>query len=150
MAQWIEPVFDRVQSDVDFAISKIQEWKRTGSTDTYDLKGCLNVSDINRIEGDIQYLSDVLSSLYYFPHTTTKVWGTNGLPTVDDTSRIIQNVRDIISAYYQVSAAPELPDTLLTYTDINALEENLYLIKQIIEDMVLSFRECGTFNCGEE
>ena len=41
---------------------------------TYNLKGCLNLTDINRIEGNIQYLSDRLDELHYPPGTSCKVW----------------------------------------------------------------------------
>ena len=149
MANWIDPIFDRTQADVDFAISKIAEWRNNGSTDVYELKGCFNVSDINRIEGNIQYLLEHLSALYYFPHTVSKTWSMTGLPNIDDVTRIIQNVRKTINAFYQTSNAPVLPNTLLSYSEINDLEKNLYLMKQILDDMILSFRECGTFNCGE-
>lgn len=150
MVEWITPIFDRTQSDVSFALAKIKEWREKGSTDTYELKGCLNVSDINRIENDIQYLSDKLSSLYYFPHTISKEWSTSGLPDMSDILRITDNVKKIISAYVQTSEAPEVPDTMLTFEQINDIEENLYLVKEILESMIPSFRSCGTFECGEE
>lgn len=150
MVEWITPIFDRTQGDVSFAITKIKEWRESGSTDTYELKGCLNVSDINRIENDIQYLSVALSSLYYFPHTVSKEWGTSGLPDMSDILRITENVTKIISAYTQSSEAPEVPDNMLTVEQINNIEENLYLIKEILESMIPSFRNCGTFECGEE
>ena len=150
MAKWLDPVFDRTQADVELAISKIAEWKKNGSTNVYELKGCLNVSDINRIEGNIQYLSNELSKLYYFPYTTSKSWDKVGLPTIVDITRIIGNIKKIINAYCQPSNSPTLPDTMLNYEQVNSIEENLYLIKAMLDNMVLSFRECGTFNCGEE
>ena len=150
MAEWINPVFDRTQADVDFAISKIAEWRNSTADGEYELKGCLNVSDINRIEKDIQYLSDNLSELCYFPHADTRVWDNKGLPDTDDISRIIGNVRKIISAFCQYDTAPALPETMLTYEQINDIEENLYLIKELLDDMIRRFRECGTFECEEE
>jgi hypothetical protein len=39
---------------------------------------------------------------------------------------------------------------MLTYEHINSLEENLYHIKNILDDMITLFRECGTFDCKEE
>lgn len=150
MAEWSTPIFDRTQADVDFAISKIAEWKNSGYTSVYELKGCLNISDINRIETNIQYLSEQLTDLYYPSYITSKTWGLSGLPDINDVVRIIANVKKIISSFYQSSNAPELPDTMLTYEQVNNIEENLYLIKDILNDMILSFRECGTFNCGED
>lgn len=150
MAEWITPIFDRTQADVDFALSKIKEWRENGSTSLYELKGCLNVTDINRIENDIQHLSDSLSSLYYFPHAISKEWNTSGLPDMSDIDRIIGNVRNIISAYIQTSTAPDVPDTMLTFEQINSIEENLFLVKELIDAMVSTYRNCGTFECGEE
>lgn len=150
MAEWITPIFDRTQADVDFALSKIREWRENGSTDLYELKGCLNVTDINRIENDIQHLSDSLSSLYYFPHAISKEWNTSGLLDMSDIDRIIGNVRNIISAYIQTSTAPDVPDTMLTFEQINSIEENLFLVKELIDAMVATYRNCGTFECGEE
>lgn len=150
MSNWITPIFDRTQEDVDYAIFKLDEWKANGTTDIYELKGCLNVSDINRIEKNIQYLSDKLSEQCYFPHAITKTWDMMGLPNMNDINRIIGNIRNIIMAFFQKSTSPDLPNNMLNYEQVNAIEENLYLIKEILDNMVSSYRECGTFNCGED
>ena len=147
MAEWIEPIFDRTQADVDFAIAKLQEWKTYKVSDIYDLKGCFNVSDINRIENDIRYLSDALSELYYFSHVETKTWDINSIPNQSDIDRIIQNTRTLILSICE--DAPELPTTLLTIDDVNCIEFNLHKIKMILDEMTTSTVECGTFDCGE-
>lgn len=68
MAVWIQPVYDRTNEDVAFAQEQIQKWidaKLSGNpVETYELKGCFNLTDINRIEGDIQYISDRLDELH--------------------------------------------------------------------------------------
>lgn len=150
MATWENPIFDRTQADVDFAIAQIAEWRKSGVITSRYLKGCLNVTDLNRIEGNIQYLSDELSSLCYFPHASVVFWETNGLPTVSDVNRILSNIGKIISAYYQYPSAPSLPSTMLRFEHINDIEKNLYLLKEMLDNMVSSFRECGTFYCGED
>jgi hypothetical protein len=146
---WVTPIYDRTMSDVTFALQKMQEWKNSGSTNATDLKGCFNASDMNRIEGNIRYLSDKLSSLYYFSNVVTKTWGRDGLPTASDINRLIQNTHTLISSFCD-NNAPDLPTTLLTITDVNSLEENLYKIKMILDDMIFSYRECDTFYCGED
>jgi hypothetical protein len=144
---WIEPIFDRTQEDVDYAIAMIKEWKRTGNYDTADLKGCFNVSDINRIESNIRYLSDNLSDLYYFSNVETKTWDKAGLPTISDINRLIENTRTIILSLCE--DAPELPTRLLTFTDVNCLEANLNKLKLMLDGMTSYFLECDTFECGE-
>lgn len=149
MSVWIDPVFDRTQEDVSVAEEKIQEWikaKLTGNPiETYELKGCLNLTDINRIEGNIQYLSDRLDELHYPPGTSCKVWERSGLPTERDIRRILSNVNLIISAYYQQDNVSAVPDDMGTYTDINAIEENLYRIKQLLDSMIAGFQKSGMF-----
>ena len=150
MANWETPIYDRTQADIDYALATLASWKESGKVTTSPLKGCLNVNDLNRIENNIKYLSDELASVCYFPHAVTKAWETNGLPDVTDVSRIIGNIKKIISAFYQDSSAPELPETMLRFEHINAIEENLYLLKEMLDNTIGLFRECGTFNCGED
>ena len=152
MMTWITPVFDRTQDDVEFAIQTISKWIAADITGTprvvYDLKGCLNVSDINRIEGNIEYLSERLMDCYYTPDTTTKSWTSAGMPNERDMNRILYNVRALITAYYQQENAPEVPTSLMGYEDINAVEKNLSLIKELLDAMVASFKSSGTFYSG--
>jgi hypothetical protein len=148
MAEWIEPIFDRTIEDVNHAMAKIEEWKQTGTTDVVDLKGCLNVSDFNRIDGNIQYLKERLIPLYYFPSIKHVVWDGDDLPTQQDITLLLNSLSNTITAYFKPNNAPAVPSTMLTYTQINDIEQNLYLLKKMLDNMVASFRECGTFNCG--
>lgn len=150
MASWTEPIFDRTYADVSYAIAQINEWKATGKGGTDFLKGCLNVGDINRIEDNIAYLNTELSKLYYFPRTTSKTWTMEGIFRIVDATRIVENIEKIISQFFQIPDAPALPDTMLSYEQINSIEANLYYIKNILDHMKTLFRECNTFECGEE
>ena len=195
---WREPIFDRTQEDVDFAIRKIAEWTirnissaeydekvrieneelilREGESAyvdnaalvldgdgrayvengalvvkigvVYDLKGCLNVLDINRIEENIAYLSEKFTELAYPPDTSTKRWTKDNLPNEIDMQRIIQNIRSMVSAFYQPTNAPNLPSTVLSYDDINSIERNIDLIKYLLDCLVGSFKQSNTFQCG--
>lgn len=194
---WREPIFDRTQSDVDFAVQKIAEWivdnisnaeydekvrleneqlvLREGYVATtenavvlqgdgrayvendtlivkigvvYDLKGCLNVMDINRIEENIAYLSERLLELSFPNYVPTKQWGKDSLPNEVDIQRIIDNIRSIAETFYQPSDAPMLPITITSYEDVNSIERNIDLIKYLIDCMVNSFKKAGTFKCG--
>ena len=147
---WIEPVFDRTQADVEYALNKMAEWRATGETNTSDLKGCFNVNDINRIENNIAYLATNLSSLYYFSAPVTKTWEQTQIPTVDDMNRILNNVRELNEAFYQSPEAPPVPDGLFTISQVNDLEENLYQLKTMLDNMISSFKQSGAFECGEE
>ena len=65
-----------------------------------DLKGCLNLSDITRIEDDIAYLSYALVKYRYPIDSNSKKWVTDSLPTEQDIKRIF--------ARYSVGSLPQL------------------------------------------
>lgn len=191
---WRDPVFDRTLEDVEFAIRKIAEWKKshTHSTDirvendalvvrdtgtayvaddklvlrnegavyvdeavlvihvgdVYELKGCLNLLDLNRIEGNIAYLAEKMESYSYSPGVRCRQWTNVDLPNRNDMGSIIGKIRALTSAFYSPDNPPSLPTTMLSYSDINAIEENLYLIKQMLDCMESSFRKVGAIKSG--
>lgn len=194
---WREPIYDRTQEDVDFAIRKIAEWitynissaeydekvrieneeliLREGNVITtndklvlqgdgrayvendalvvkigvvYDLKGCLNQLDIDRIEENIAYLSEKLTSLDYPSNIIIKRWGKDNLPNEQDIQRIIDNIKALITSFYQPSGTPTLPITMLSYNDINSIERNIDLIKYLLDCMVNSFKKTGVYKSG--
>ena len=101
MTVWIEPILDRTEEDVEFEREKdsrsIAEELSGDPIETYDHKGCLNVVDLNRIEGNINYINETLAKIHYPPGTSSKVWERRELPTERDVSRILYNIRLIIS-----------------------------------------------------
>ena len=191
---WREPIFDRTLEDVEFAIRKIAEWKkshthsadirvendalimRDGGTahvnddkfvlqgegavyvennvlmlrvgDVYELKGCLNLLDLTRIEDNIYFLADKMESYSYAPNIHGKQWGRSDMPNQNDMSRIVDNIRSLIDAFYPPDNPPSLPTTMLSYDSINAIEENLHLIKQMLDCMQSSFKQVGTIKSG--
>ena len=116
--------------------------------DVYELKGCLNLLDLNRIEDNIAHLAELMESYSYSPNIHGKRWGRGDLPNQNDMSRIIENIRALVSAFYSPDNPPPLPVTMLSYYDINAIEENLYLIKQLLDSMASSFKKVGTIKSG--
>lgn len=152
MSEWKTPVFDRTQEDVEHAIKTIADWVNSDMSVNplaiHDLKGCLNVSDINRIEGNIAYLAEMLNTYGYSPDVSTKSWTNSGLPNETDISRILYNIRSIVDNFYQQSEASPVPHRLQGYEDVNSAEENLLLIKELLDCMVASFKKSSTFQSG--
>lgn len=145
MAEWMSPVYNRTQKDVDYAISQIER----GNT-LSELKGCFNVTDINRIENNSRYIADRLNVLKYANSIVTQSWDMYDVPNSTAVARLINNVASLIRAYYSPPNAPSLPSTLLTYEQVNALEKIIYMVKHLIDEEENEFRYCGTFNCGED
>lgn len=146
MAQWSSPVYDRTLSDVEYAISQL----KNGNDGREEYKGCFNATDINRIENNTRYIADRLNVLKYTNTIETKGWTVLKIPTAAEVTRLINNVLKLINAYYRPANSPELPSTLLTFEQVNALEKMLYMIKHLIDEEENEFRHCGTFNCGED
>ena len=114
----------------------------------YDLKGCLNLSDLNRIEDDIKYLADRLIAYRYPIVVNCKEWVGSDLPTIVDMQRITNNIRLLFTGFATPSEYSPVPDVMLSYNDINAIERNLYLLKQMLDVMQGSFIISGTYQSG--
>lgn len=87
------------------------------------LKGALNYTDLNRIEGNCKVLSELIG----MEITTKTGWTLQDIPTVQEFNRIRDNIEILKTcAYtpYNVLDTPEAP--LNTYQKINDIEKILY------------------------
>ncbi len=151
--EWIVPVIDRTLLDVQDALAQIEVWRTqvaNGQTPTVtELKGCLNATDLNRIESNTRYISQAIQEYGYRLNVTTKVdWTDECLPNVDDVNRIIGNIEEIRNKYYEPAGMPPLPQTMVSFSDINAIELSLLLFKETLLFMAGVFRRSGTFAVG--
>ena len=152
--RWIVPVVDRTLLDVQDALVQIEAWRTqvaNGQSPTVtELKGCLNATDLNRIEANTRYISQFIRGYGYQTNVTTKVdWTDECLPNVDDVNRIIDNIKEIRNKYYEPAGMPSLPQTMVSFSDINAIEQSLLLFREMLLGMVGAFRRSGTFRCGQ-
>lgn len=182
---WREPIFDRTQEDVDFAIRKIAEWitynisaaeydekvrienealvLREGNVArvdndalildgdgkayiengvlivrigvVYDLKGCLNVSDINRIEENIAYLSERLLGTVYSSDLFTErlkyengKWIDQDLPVEQVRATLVKEVYplDIFTKQWHKDDLPTELDVQRIISNVRSLIESFY------------------------
>jgi hypothetical protein len=144
LATWSKPIYDRTLADVEYARQQLEK-----QINNANYKGCLNANDLTRIENNTRYLADELIKLYYFNSITTRTWSTSNAPNTTNIATILNNISKILSAYQKPKNIPTLPTTLLTYEQVNAVEKNLFMIKEMLDNMIASFRQCGTFGCGE-
>ena len=118
---WQGPVTDRSQADVD----------------NREPKAFLNAGDLNRIEQNIEHLSDVLHSFRYDVSPLPAVlWGRGDIPESSDIGHIIEKATALIEAYYEPNGYAGLsgiPAKQLDFTDINNVEQALYLIKDLLD-----------------
>lgn len=114
-------------------------------------KGTFNYTDLNRIETKQEELKNLFNDMgYWNTPITNKVWGENGIFNVDEFQRILDNTNVLREAFFAYKATPNTPPVSYHYNDINALEKILYDLDVMINDVKSHYRECGTFECGEE
>jgi hypothetical protein len=151
--RWIVPVVDRTLRDVQNALAQIEMWRTqvaNGLSPTVtELKGCLNATDLNRIEANTRYISQLIREHGFQTNVTTKVdWTDACLPNADDVNRIIDNIKEIRNKYYEPAGMPSLPQTMVSFSDINAIERSLMLFREMLLGMAGAFRRSGTFVAG--
>ncbi|MDR1953633.1 MAG: hypothetical protein LBQ21_04025 [Clostridiales Family XIII bacterium] len=138
---------------------QIAEWLANLSAATVtDLKGCLNPADLNRIEGNMQYLADYLSTVLglYIPSMTHKTdWGYTDYSALTiawqtaNIGRITGNLSVLVSVMPQGYITRPVPDDMRHYNQINDIE---YIQNQIYEfavNTVSGFRYSGTVVSGD-
>lgn len=130
---WIAPVTDRTQEDVEYAQELIAAgWEHMNAEQRKEylagLKGCLNASDLSRIENNIQILIDVLEL-----DNTSHVGAVPDFPTDAYFTDMQSNVAAIRAAYCihaDTPATPELPYN--TWQKYNAIEQILADVYEVL------------------
>ncbi len=148
MSEWIEPVFDRTEEDVSLAKAYNKSPSESASS---EYKGTLNASDLNRIEGNCEYLSELLHSCGYTSHVTVKTdWSMTDFPTLTEFTRVRDNITELLNAYAQAQDMPEMrADDRTDYVEINNMEFDLYRINEMIADMKAIYMYSGELYGGE-
>ncbi len=146
---WIQAIYDRKQSDVDRALylyslgydnlsaSEKAEWN-------LGLKGCLNNADFQRIENNIQVLSDVLE-------LGLTTYGTipSNLPQ-SYFNNLVSNVEAIRSAYAVHRDTPRTPShPINTYEKVNNIEKILNDVYEILMNN-FDYYDIDNIYCDEE
>lgn len=130
MSEWITPINNRTQEDVD----KVKMYDELGyeNLDTYQQQewisgmiGALNATDMNRIENNISYINELLSVR---GETSKTDWTMLDIFGEQDAKRIIVQIKSLITRFDLLNA-PEVPDSPLNvYTKINDIETLLLMM----------------------
>lgn len=111
----------------------------------------LNAADLNRIEGNVAVLRDLLLMYgYSVPTTTRQEWGREDFPTRDEIDRIRTNIDALQTGFYS------LPDwrgivynNTLDFNQCNAFEWDLHAIDVWLGRMVAAFVYSAEIYSGE-
>lgn len=104
MAEWIAPVYDRTAADV-----------AAGAEKCY-----FSAETLNRIEGNLQYLAELLG----VTEVEMRTWAGTDFLRLSDMQRILANLAAVREAYHALPGSPDIPAPPATlWSDVNAIEE---------------------------
>ena len=142
MLLWTQTITDRSQSDVKRVLELLQKgWINLTENEKEEwnsgLKGTLNTSDLERIQNNIQLISDVLElglTISVVPE----------LPTISFYDEIRENTERIRGAYMIHANTPTVPEQPLnTFEKWNNIEK-------ILEDVYGILLNNFNYYCGNE
>ena len=135
---WLSPITDRTLEDVRYAESKVAEWIAAysrGETPTVtDLKGCVNASDLNRVEGNLDYLNQrvVYKGGSPYNNMVVKTWERGEVVLTSDVRRLLINASMVADLYGLSDVVPIPYVTISGYEDMNYLEIMTQLAKEMV------------------
>lgn len=113
-------------------------------------KGNYQVSDINRVEGAVLHLRNLLSAIGYQNYITIKTdWTMDKLFYSEDGVRYVSNIAGLDASFCRDTTV-QLPANAnrLDYENANNIEKKLKVIEAYYYSTVSSFIPCGTITCG--
>ena len=127
---WKTPIYDRTYSDVRYADQHRDS--------PLPLKGARNHTDLERITGNIHFLSAWLLEYGYSAPTTCKTdWTLGEVPQRAEINKIRTDVLTLRRAFFVMRTTPSTPELPYThYQKINDIERILFDIEVLIENML--------------
>lgn len=142
MRLWQNPVTDRTQSDVERVLELLEKgWQNFSDEEKTEwrarMKGALNVTDLERIQNNIQLLSDVLELNLDAPAVSE-------IPDEIFCESVRNNTECIRGAYCIHTTTPETPEIPLnTFSKWNDIER---ILADVYEILLNNFY----YYCGSE
>lgn len=116
-------------------------------------KAFFNYSDMNRLETNAKYLSDLLSEIgYSLTYTVTKTWTLQDIPKFSELEKIRKYVEDVIGIIPLNDNTIVFPNTLnkMDYVVLNNLEKAMYVLTANIKSIKTAYKYSGEIYSGEE
>ena len=108
-----------------------------------DLKGAYNFTDLNRVDGAVDYIIGRLKEIGYFVDgvKTNRLWNVQYVPNQSDMEQYLRNIRIIKNVFAMATSVPDSME-YFTHQEANAIEQILldadYLITEISRACVQS------------
>lgn len=138
------PITDRTYEDTQYAF--------LNQDSEEDLKGAWNVSDVNRVIDNTIWLRDTLVSLgyYVYPFADQPHMEVSDYPYYETVSKVYkQNVMWVVNAFYKQNNPSISTSDSTSYLVANALEQNILITWQLVQQLLGGVKRSGTFNSGQ-
>lgn len=131
-------IYDRTSKDIE---------QRTA-------KAFFNYSDMNRLEKNAEYLSELLVENGYTSmiYSRTKTWDLQDIPRISHLEKIRGFVEKVIEIIPLNDKSINFPTTLnnMNYVMLNNLEKAMYVLSKSIKRMKKAYKYSGELYSGEE
>jgi hypothetical protein len=150
-------ITDRTQMDVDRVNMLVKKgWANMTAEERSEwesgLKGAYNISDLNRVQSAVRYLSDRLAAVGYpLKLSEVKNWTAQDVPTRSDLENYLADVRAVRGVFTLLKTTPPAPETMigLNYIRANNIEQILLDVDMLLSNMIASFVYSGDIFGGE-
>ena len=149
-------IFDRTQNDIEAARNLIETKVKTFGELTADEilsleRGTLTINTLNRIEEKQIELNELINAEgNYNTNIINRLWSYTDIFDEANFSRIVTNCEVLKKAFFEYTDTPATPCAVYHFENINSIEKILFDLEKMIDDVKSRYRECGTFQCGEE
>ena len=115
------------------------------------IKGAWNFEDANRVIQNSSFLRDLLLLYGYVATFSDQTLLTeSSLPHFTSVHSLYkENVQKLLDAFPDFGGPVLNTDNYFDYEDANDLELNLKLLYDYIQNVIATFKRCGTFSCGQ-
>lgn len=110
-----------------------------------------NYTDLNRVEGNVFLISQMLNEYGYTDVINTKTdWTSLDFPKATSMQTYIDNVNTIKNSFYSLAPNPPTVMDNLTYISANNIEKTLNSVYDLIINMEETFKYSGEFYSGND
>ena len=110
-----------------------------------------NIDDLNRVEGNVFLISELLNQYGYGNVKTVKTnWLRSDFPKATDMTRYINNVNEIKDSFFSLAPLPPTDMNNIDYVDANNIEKTLESVYNLIGSMEKEFIYMGQGYMGED
>lgn len=105
-----------------------------------------NISDVRRINEHLAYLSE-----HYGTSNTSPAWDPSVVPNKSDFQKMLDSVKRVRDVGVRLSTTPPVPSTVgYDYRRANDVEQILYDLELLIDNVYECYKYSGTFASGQE